>query len=79
MPPASRGLFSLLRYAAKNSKQLLRSYSTSAEDLTPFVVPKIVLRGYQEEAIQSVLTALEKGQKRLGLSLATGSGKTVSI
>ena len=35
------------------------------------------LRAYQEECIQSVLSYLGKGHKRLGISLATGSGKTV--
>ncbi|EDN07322.1 conserved hypothetical protein [Histoplasma mississippiense (nom. inval.)] len=35
------------------------------------------LRSYQEECIQSVLSYLEKGHKRLGVSLATGSGKTL--
>ncbi|KAL9004894.1 MAG: hypothetical protein Q9188_002300 [Gyalolechia gomerana] len=39
--------------------------------------PPIHLRDYQEECIQSVLAYLEKGHKRLGVSLATGSGKTV--
>ena len=39
---------------------------------------EIRLRDYQEECIQSVLLHLEKGHKRLGVSLATGSGKTVS-
>ncbi|KAF9729168.1 hypothetical protein PMIN06_000074 [Paraphaeosphaeria minitans] len=38
---------------------------------------KITLREYQEECIQSVLAYLVKGHKRLGVSLATGSGKTV--
>ncbi|KAK7892910.1 putative ATP-dependent helicase IRC3 [Exophiala xenobiotica] len=37
----------------------------------------IRLREYQEECIQSVLSYLSKGHKRLGISLATGSGKTV--
>ncbi|KZF23498.1 DEAD/DEAH box helicase-like protein [Xylona heveae TC161] len=37
----------------------------------------IQLRQYQEECIQSVLSALQKGHKRLGISLATGGGKTV--
>ncbi|OJD34393.1 dead deah box helicase [Diplodia corticola] len=43
----------------------------------PITRPNIQLRDYQEECIQSVLTYLEKGHKRLGVSLATGSGKTV--
>ncbi|OHW96776.1 DEAD/DEAH box helicase, partial [Colletotrichum incanum] len=38
---------------------------------------KIQLRDYQEECIQSVLQSLKDGHKRLGISLATGSGKTV--
>jgi ATP-dependent helicase IRC3 len=48
---------------------------------TPISVPssplQITLREYQEECIQSVLAYLQKGHKRLGVSLATGSGKTV--
>lgn len=37
----------------------------------------IQLRPYQEESIQSVLDHLRNGENRLGISLATGSGKTV--
>lgn len=37
----------------------------------------IRLREYQEECIQSVLKYLDEGHKRLGISLATGAGKTV--
>ncbi|EKG14076.1 Helicase [Macrophomina phaseolina MS6] len=43
----------------------------------PVTKSGIQLRDYQEECIQSVLAYLSKGQKRLGVSLATGSGKTV--
>ncbi|KAI9930169.1 hypothetical protein ASPWEDRAFT_23894 [Aspergillus wentii DTO 134E9] len=39
--------------------------------------PGIVLRNYQEESIQSVLRYLDQGHNRLGISLATGAGKTV--
>src|SRR5436190_1763325 len=35
------------------------------------------LRSYQEECIQSVLSSLAEGHKRVGVSLATGGGKTV--
>lgn len=35
------------------------------------------LRPYQEESIESVLDYFRRGERRLGLSLATGSGKTV--
>lgn len=48
---------------------------STASTLSPS--PTIRLRDYQEECIQSVLSYLKKGHKRLGVSLATGSGKTV--
>jgi ATP-dependent helicase IRC3 len=38
---------------------------------------RIELRPYQEESIQSVLKYISNGEKRLGISLATGGGKTV--
>ncbi|KAF2793451.1 P-loop containing nucleoside triphosphate hydrolase protein [Melanomma pulvis-pyrius CBS 109.77] len=50
---------------------------TSASAPAPVSPLQITLREYQEECIQSVLSYLEKGHKRLGISLATGSGKTV--
>jgi ATP-dependent helicase IRC3 len=43
----------------------------------PPLLPQIQLREYQEECIQAVLSYLDAGHKRLGISLATGSGKTV--
>lgn len=38
---------------------------------------KVQLRDYQEECIQAVLASFRDGGKRLGISLATGAGKTV--
>ena len=54
-----------------------RCFASVVNDIDAPTEPAILLRGYQEEAIQSVLAYLENGHKRLGLSLATGSGKTV--
>ncbi|KAH0534024.1 hypothetical protein FGG08_007371 [Glutinoglossum americanum] len=50
---------------------------SAAEEGPPSPPAGIRLREYQEECIQSVLSYLDKGHKRLGISLATGSGKTV--
>ena len=55
---------------------LLRQYAT-VQAVATAQRPQIQLRSYQEECIAAVLKHLELGQKRLGISLATGSGKTV--
>jgi superfamily II DNA or RNA helicase len=85
MPPASRGLSPffwrrkrklVIGFARLLSVDVVQHGQTS----DPTVLnPKagIRLREYQEECIQSVLSYLKNGHKRLGISLATGSGKTV--
>ncbi|OMP82191.1 putative mitochondrial ATP-dependent helicase irc3 [Diplodia seriata] len=60
-----------IRYARTKAR------AVPADPPPPITRPGIQLRDYQEECIQSVLAYLEKGHKRLGVSLATGSGKTV--
>ena len=35
------------------------------------------LRPYQEECVEACLNAIQEGKRRLGISLATGAGKTV--
>ncbi|KAL5340366.1 P-loop containing nucleoside triphosphate hydrolase protein [Aspergillus crustosus] len=54
-----------------------RSNSTLATPASVLEVPAIKLRDYQEECIQSVIEHVGQGHNRLGISLATGSGKTV--
>ncbi|KAK8079909.1 P-loop containing nucleoside triphosphate hydrolase protein [Apiospora hydei] len=55
-----------------------RPYSTLQEKAeAPRHPQPVKLRAYQEECIQSVLSSIQNGHKRLGISLATGSGKTV--
>ncbi|KAG9238864.1 putative mitochondrial ATP-dependent helicase irc3 [Amylocarpus encephaloides] len=77
MPPTSRGWISvLLGWGAGTWKPRLLRYATTSA-VTPQAPIKIRLRQYQEDCIQAVLTHLDKGDKRLGISLATGSGKTV--
>lgn len=72
-PPLS--LAGLIRPSTVNAGRCDRLISTAG---AVQLAPKIQLRPYQEESIEAVLRYLENGQKRLGISLATGSGKTVS-
>ena len=44
----------------------------AAPELIPVPSTSIRLRDYQEECIKSVLSYVERGHKRLGISLATG-------
>lgn len=47
--------------------------------VTPFLDSDAVkLREYQEECIQSIVSSVDKGERRLAVSLATGGGKTVN-
>lgn len=43
----------------------------------PPTTKAIILRDYQQECIDAVLDHVKQGRKRLAISLATGSGKTV--
>lgn len=84
--PVSQGLLRLFQ-ARKSGQLYLRpcrltftsSASSYAQPQSPDGEPStgIQLRQYQEECIQSVLDHIAKGHKRLGVSLATGAGKTV--
>jgi ATP-dependent helicase IRC3 len=83
MPPASRGWTNISQIIARKGGHpsgfvLPRHFATTLNS-QPLATPplKIRLREYQEECIQAVLSHLEKGHKRLGISLATGAGKTV--
>jgi hypothetical protein len=79
MPPASRGWArNLQRWSLCSKSLLFRQYATTSSTQKAIGPPlKIRLREYQEECIQAVLAHLDKGHKRLGVSLATGAGKTV--
>ncbi|TFB03114.1 Putative mitochondrial ATP-dependent helicase irc3 [Trichoderma ghanense] len=52
----------------------LRKYAATAA-----LSNKLKLRDYQQECIKSVLLSLKRGHKRVGISLATGSGKTEGV
>lgn len=60
-------------YATKRAKKV-----QPVEEAQPVLpVQQVKLRDYQLECIQSVVSAIKNGHKRLGISLATGGGKTV--
>ena len=65
------------RYWRFNSTLATPTSTSTPTPADPVDNPGIVLRDYQEECIQSVLKYLGEGHKRLGISLATGAGKTV--
>ncbi|RMZ87109.1 hypothetical protein DV736_g5670, partial [Chaetothyriales sp. CBS 134916] len=62
---------------ATRTAQATSTIWSAARPMATLREPAIKLRPYQEESIQSVLSYLARGHKRLGLSLATGAGKTV--
>ncbi|KAI8629033.1 P-loop containing nucleoside triphosphate hydrolase protein [Xylariaceae sp. FL1651] len=66
--------FSVVRSAGL---PLSRPISVHAAEAQTRSFQPVRLREYQEECIQSVLSSLQQGHRRLGISLATGAGKTV--
>jgi type I restriction enzyme, R subunit len=55
----------------------LRQYRSSHINLGPS--PKIVDRAYQQQAVRSVIEAIEQGQRHFLLVMATGTGKTRTV
>ncbi|KAL2036537.1 hypothetical protein N7G274_010722 [Stereocaulon virgatum] len=64
------------RYAS-NIRRLATIAPSPAPELVSAPNAPVRLREYQEDCVQSILSYIKKGHKRLGISLATGSGKTV--
>jgi primosomal protein N' len=61
-----------------------RKKAPKISDITRLIPPTTLnpapprpLRPYQEECVETVIEAIEQGKRRLGISLATGAGKTV--
>lgn len=67
-----------LRGLGHRSSTAALHQTTAAANAPPSPKPPLRLRPYQEECIESVLTAFAQGRRQVGVSLATGAGKTVS-
>ncbi|KAG6039525.1 hypothetical protein E4U41_002495 [Claviceps citrina] len=61
--------------ASRSWRRAITPYRAFTAPLTLDAKPK--LRDYQQDCIDSVISSLKRGHKRVGISLATGSGKTV--
>ncbi|KAL3232747.1 putative ATP-dependent helicase IRC3 [Nakaseomyces bracarensis] len=61
-------MLQLIRNRFLRNFNIVSRYSTNA---------RLELREYQNDAIDSCLKAIKNGKKRIGVSLATGGGKTV--
>ncbi|KAK5729240.1 putative ATP-dependent helicase IRC3 [Elasticomyces elasticus] len=75
LPWTREPVWNLVRRQASSSTVL--EASASSQEYGAETPSSTRLRPYQEEVIQSVLDYLGRGEKRLGVSLATGGGKTV--
>lgn len=67
----------VLRPCTQIRRALNRPLARHVTVSSPPSPPRIKLREYQEECIQAIVSYLDAGHKRLGVSLATGAGKTV--
>ncbi|KAL7270363.1 putative ATP-dependent helicase IRC3 [Rhizina undulata] len=78
-PPvlAFRSRMATVAKAKAKSKAKTKLEPTQLEPMVPPGIQKFQLRNYQEECIQAVLDNVGEGHRRMGVSLATGSGKTV--
>ena len=72
------------KMARKPKPAKLRNESPKLPDITRLIPPTSLkpsasrpLRPYQQECVEACLKAIAEGKRRLGISLATGAGKTV--
>lgn len=65
-------------FSACNRRYNISTSVAAQDEISAKPQAGFFLRAYQEECVEAILTAFREGRRQVGVSLATGAGKTVT-